>query len=297
MAEYDWEALVAELEDLKALPLSYSKMNTLFSCPLRYKKQYIEKTERGIPLVKEPAVVGKFVHKVLENCIHKGNAFGFEEDVVDFNRVWASILKQSNLTSKEYDMAQDQKIHARNIYNRMVGIIQKQQFKSIPELQVICTKNLQVKSGAPWNHRLLFGYIDYFGISPKGTKALIIDYKTHGKSEEHSDAVDIQTRIYGYLIMLMFPTIKVLKMGAAYIPDELVEAPITITREELKESETFLYELLLRFRDSFIVANIGTDAAFAPSMSNNCDWCNYHTTCPAMLEKEKKKKGRKKKPV
>jgi len=290
MSNHNWDALVEELNNLKALPLSYSKMNTLFNCPLRYQHQYIEKSERGIPKVKEPAVVGKLIHNIFETCVNRGNTFGFEDDVVDFNRVWASICKQTPLTGKEYDMAQDQKIHAHKVYKRMVEILKKQKFTSIPELQVICTKDLRVVRQAKWPARLLFGYIDYFGISPKGTKALVIDYKTHKKTDDNAETVDVQTRIYGFLIMLMFPTIQTLKIGAAYIPDELVEAPVTFTRENIGQYESYVFDILCKYRDALVTAN---SIGFEPITSKNCDWCNFHTKCPLMIAKAEKKAARK----
>ena len=288
----NWEILVQELEELEALPLSFSKMNTLFSCPLCYQRQYIEKSEKGIPLIKEPAVVGKLIHSIFENCITRGVTFGFEDDVVEFNRVWAAISKQTPLTMKEYDMAIEQKVHARAIYSRMVELIKKHHLVSIPELQVICTKDLRVVRNAKWPKRLLFGYIDYFGISKNGTRALIIDYKTHKKTEDNALSVDIQTRVYGFLIMLMYPTVTTLKIGAAYVPDELVEAPVVFTRDKVHKYEQYVFELLTKFKDSLITAKA---SGFAPTEGKRCDWCNYHTICPMMIEKVAKKEARKKK--
>jgi hypothetical protein len=282
MTELDWEGLITKLDDLGATPLSYSKMQVLFNCPLRYYHQYICKSERGIPLDKEPAVVGKFIHNILEFCMTKGASYGYTEEAIDFNRVWAAVSKQMPLTQKEYDMAQDQRIHAKNVLIRMLELVTDYKMRVYPELRIILSKDLHVSSNVPWKSRLLWGFVDFVGITKSGKQALIIDYKTHGKSDNNATAVDTQTRIYGYLLMLMFPTLQKVKMGAAYVPDELVEAPAVITREDMPSTEKEFYEALKTFMEA--LTPCVDEEKYLPIKGDKCKWCNYFHECPLMQE-------------
>lgn len=280
MTDLNWEELVSGLDELGATPLSYSKMQVLFNCPLRYYHQYVSKSERGTPLEKEPAVVGKFIHNILEFCMTKGASYGYTEEAIDFNRVWAAVAKQMPLTQKEYDMAQDQRIHAKNVLIRMLELVNDFNMRVYPELRIILAKDLRVSSNVPWNSRLLWGFVDFVGITRSGKQALIIDYKTHGKSDNNASAVDTQTRIYGYLLMLMHPSLQKVKMGAAYIPDELVEAPAVITREDMGAAAEEFYDSLASFKDELSLC-VSTDE-YTPIKGDKCKWCNFHHLCPLM---------------
>jgi hypothetical protein len=269
--------IIQACKDLdKLLPLSYSKGTTLLNCPLLYKHRYIEKTVGGPGLDKEAAVVGKFIHAVLEYCLNRGQTFGYELECLDFDLTWQQVSKQSNLTTLEYSMAQAQRIHTERILERLLRAINTHNLVVTPEAQIGMATNGTVKGNVPWKTRFFYGFMDFRGLTPNQAHAIILDHKTHGFSAQNASAVDTQTALYTYLTFLQYPALQKIQAGGAYIPDEHIDMT-TFTRDKIGEVED---KVLNFFGSVWEKASIGQSQSDYPACSGrHCNWCGYTTGC------------------
>lgn len=272
---------LAEKENI--LPLSYSKVRLLLACPRQFKLRYLDKAEGGIALDKESAVVGKFLHAVLQYCLDKGQHFGYTEDTVDYDLTWMQVAKQAGLTSKEYDMAQDMRMCTENVLSRVLSAVRSHELQVITEANLVMRLDGEVRSNARWPDRFFTGIADFLGLSKNKSRALIIDYKSHPYSEERRRDEEIQTGIYALLTFLRFPTVRTIQAGCAYLPEEKVDLFATYHRDDPK-----LVVLVVDFLTEFLEKLEST--CFAPEASKFCDWCTYSAGCSAFKGKAKNKK-------
>jgi hypothetical protein len=143
----------------------------------------------------------------------------------------------------------------------------------------------------PWKTRFFYGFIDFMGITPNLNHAIILDHKTHGKSDQNAAAVDTQTSIYTYLNFLRYPALRKIQTGGVYIPDEDIDMA-TFTRDNFSEVE----EKALSFFSSVLTAALsGAETGVYPAGSGrHCRWCGYTTGCEAgQAWLAKNNKGRK----
>ncbi len=267
--------LISKLKETETLPLSYSKVNCMAACPRQFQERYLKKSKGGIAQDKESAVVGKFIHTVLEYCMERGKTYGFVLDCVDFDLTWQQVSKQMGLTMKEYNMAQAQRLHAEVVLDKLISIVTTNKLVVHPEMKVVMTKQGIVKGNTPWNSLFFQGYLDFFGVTLTGKSGLVLDYKTHMKSKENEDQVKVQTNIYSLMLLLRFPKLLTLKVGCVYIPEELFDTKI-YTRDDIEELAEFALEFFNTFLMSF---NVGQQEKFLPTKSRYCDWCTYTNGC------------------
>ena len=266
------EQLITELEKLGATPLSYSKGNIAIVCPLQYKRRYLDKSTGGIPLEKEPAVVGKFIHAVFQYCVEKGMSFGFNEETVDFDLTWHATSKMLGLTKKEYDLAQDLRYASKNVLHRILEAIRKRKLRPSPEMSMVMNKNKMVKGNVPWDSRVFSCVADLACQTKKGKQGLLIDYKSHSETQERAEAVKLQTTIYTLFMFLRFPQLQTIQAGCAYIPDESV-----VLRQYDRDDPTLINTFCTFLED--VLASVSAKD-LAPSKSKYCDWCAYIGSCP-----------------
>lgn len=272
----------------KLIPLSYSKVKTLLECPLKYKHQYLDKHEKGDPVDKTSAMVGKFVHKVLEDCMVKCQSFGFEDGKVDYDLTWMGVKESNMLTHSDYEVAMKHKDTARRVFRRLRKFIVANDMKIQPEA-VFCMNRAGSVSGlGAWPTRFFYGYIDLFMFTPD-YRAVLLDYKTHSKSTENAALVGNQTKIYTYFMFKKFPQLRAITPGAAYIPDELLDLEDPILASDLPKLES---EVMGYLNSALEVVQAGD---YSPKICELCKWCDYISWCPAQQEKEKKASAKKEK--
>lgn len=282
--------LTSVLDDLAmfgALPTSYSRANITIVCPRQYHLRYVERTPGGTPLRSEPARVGKFIHTVMQYCIEKGDAFGFTDEDVDFDLIWHQTAKSYNLSVAEYNMAQTMRTETRNVLSRFLRTIRERQLSPMPEVKVTMNKAYEVKRNTKYENRVFTGSIDLLAFSANRNRAILVDYKTHRRSEDRAEEVALQTAIYSLFTFLRYPETQLIQAGCAYIPDEDVDLTTKFDRDR---DFPFLVDKVTDFfskvRD---VHQNAPEVGMPPLKSKYCDWCGFINGCPLHQAKTKTK--------
>ena len=256
------------------LPLSFSKIGTI-RCPKMFYNKYVIKRTQGIPIEKEPAVVGKFIHTVLQYCLDKGKVFGFEKEAIDFDLTWAQLAKQKALTVKEYDMAQNLRVHTENILLRLLNMIRTNNFQIFTELKFCMDIHGRMISSTKWANRFMFGFVDFFSIQ-NNKFGMVIDFKSFEKRKENAEELLIQTLIYTYFLLKKYTHLRSIQPGYIYIPDELFDADAVALNSNIDSIEQDIVKYFLDFigrLDTAIQNN------FNPITGDYCKWCGYYDLC------------------
>lgn len=259
-----------------ALPLSYSKINTLLACPRMYQKRYIEKIKIELP-PKDVIIVGKFVHKVLELCLNRGQTYGWEPGAIDFDMTWMQVSRQCKLPIEEFNMAQGIRISTEKTFLRVADAIRKNRFIIFPELMLCVDKQGVVKPGVRWPNRFFWGFIDFYAETQSRKRAVMLDFKSHGKTEDHVKKAHAQLSTYAYYLFERNPALESIQFGGAYLPDEDIDLSSQIYRDSPEHAAVVehVYNLYQQFAAAL---NTGD---FSPKISEYCDWCEHTHGCPA----------------
>jgi len=263
-----------------ALPLSFSKGNTLLTCGRKYDLQYIKRAQKIEAPHKEVMVVGKFTHKVLELCLNKAQHFGWEQDAVDFGGSWMQVHKQMPMTLKEYDMTESLRVPTEEVFHKLMSAIRTYRMKVFPEMMICMSRTGKVAPSIKWNNRFFYGFIDFIGITPNYKKALVIDYKSHSKNDDDIEKTALQLSTYAYCLFMWHPELEQVQYGVAYLPDTDIDLQPAIVRgsDEYQQLEDRVFSF---FREYIEKLNA---KAFAPTASKLCDWCEYVDKCEAIHE-------------
>lgn len=257
-------------------PLSYSKINTLYKCPLMFKLRYVDK-QKGEEAPKQADTnVGTFIHKVLEYSLLKASSFGYTMEIIDFDLIWHTLSKQLGLTHQEYNQAQEQRIHTERVLERIIGMINRYGLTVKPESKFTLDRNLQVKNNTVYRDTLFIGYVDFLGVT--NSNCIILDYKTFRYKEDSEEDVKRQLAIYQYIAFKKFQNIKGVQVGVCYTPDEYIKLQNMTSRDSFTEIHNDFIEYLKKFKNEF---DRLSKEGFSPVPGKMCDWCVYYKKCPA----------------
>ena len=277
MTSYSQAEVISLLSPYKhALPLSYSKVNTLLACPRMYQKRYIEK----IKVDTAPTaviVVGKFVHKVLELCLLKGKTRGWDPEIIEFKTIWDQVIHQLKVPENEVNMAQRMQAQTEKILNRLVAAIGQNKFCVYPEFMLCVDKSGLVKPTVKWPHRFYWGFIDLYAETQSRKRAIMVDFKSHSKTEEHSARTSNQLGMYAHYLFERNQYLESIQFGGIYLPDENIDLSTQIFRGSTEH--TAINDNVFERYHQFIDVLATTD--FVPKVSEYCDWCDYTQGCPA----------------
>ncbi|MCB5270557.1 MAG: PD-(D/E)XK nuclease family protein [Candidatus Cloacimonetes bacterium] len=271
----------------KALPLSYSKAKALLGCGRRYCKTYLDKGTKGTPFDPSPAIVGKFVHGVLEACVKRTMIFGISEEAADFDKVWGDLYHGYSLTLEEKDLLEPLRGPTERTLKRVLAMASRYQLQLYPEQMFVLARNGKGMPACGWKDRLLYGYQDLKALNAPRTQAVIVDYKSHAPTEENQSAADVQTQIYALATFLQHPQVQKVQAGGAFIPAEEIILT-TYTRDRLGE----LASSVLGFLEDFIEKHPKEGEVFEACPGKACEWCNFTEGCPEGQNYLSKKKKR-----
>jgi len=277
--------MIEKLRALEPSPmaLSYSKVKLALACGRMYKARYIDKKSEDITQVYEPAParVGKFLHKVLEYAVEKGQNFGYDIDSVDFGLTWQAVQKDMQLTSSEWDMATAMRHFTRERLISVLDLIQKYGLDPRPEKQFNMNLQGRMVHNAPYPAKFFTGYIDLWATTPNARAAILLDYKSHKKSDENAEDLARQTALYTYFMFLAAPKVETIQPGGVYLPENLTDLHPIVRRCELQTLEDTVLEWLARYYEKLKAGD------FEPSVSKQCNWCGYEG-CPIKPKKRQK---------
>jgi hypothetical protein len=259
-----------------ALPLSYSKVSTLFNCPFMYQERYIRHTAPGEVPNPEAAKVRSVLHKVLELCIDKGMSYGWSMEAINFDATWKMVLPPYTLTEKELTMVEAQYEQTKNIFARLVDAINKNRFTVFNEMKICMDKNGRVTSGIKSNNRFFYGFVDFYAETPQRKRALMLDFKSHYCTESNYKKTQEQLGTYTYYLFERNPRLETIQFGGVYLPEEKIDLHPQIFRNST-EHLTIKTDLQTRYMAMLQKLNEGV---FEPRKSEYCDWCPFTALCP-----------------
>jgi|LauGreDrversion4_2_1035121.scaffolds.fasta_scaffold05606_4 putative RecB family exonuclease len=239
------------------LNLSVSKLKTFEDCKTKFKFSYIDKLPKK---EWEFHSFGKFLHAVLEYFHLQYN----ENPDQPLNL----IMKDSYSKAKkayESKLSQEKNKEIWELcFTYLKNISEKRKNNTLSDF-LAAEKEFNVNID---NTILLNGFIDKIQLDQD--KILhVADYKT-SKNDSYLKNDFFQLKTYAYVMFLTDPSLK--KVRTSYIMAKMGFKEIVkeFTLDDVKEVEDYYLEK---------AALIRTEAAFKPSPSRLCDYCDYLENC------------------
>lgn len=217
-----------------ALPVSYSRMQQLFNCPLAFTLKYIRKTRLPEPQLSDDIVLGKRAHWVMENTVHHAALNDAYESA--FNFYHARALESS---SNEF-----QRMRMQQLYEPMHGVCERLcKMLSVPDTYAYTEKNIKLSTlGIPVKGKTPFkgfgkpsslGFTGYIDLEMRrGGKLNLVDYKTELPSDSRRQEVISQTAVYAYIEFISDPTIDTASTYCIYLRDGTVDKVASYNRAD-----------------------------------------------------------------
>lgn len=228
---------------MKYTPYSHSRIETFFSCPLKFKLTYLEKIRPNVET--SPALLkGSYFHHLVEQ------------------------YSEEKKPNPDFDIPEDLKNETEKLFEKSLeGVVGK--YLKGDEFVTVGTEVAFGLDGKfiPCNYYskkvLLRGFIDK--IVKKGNDYYILDWKTNAKKPDYQQQKYNQLELYALWMFRMFPEIEKLFVSYVY-PVANDENVLEISRARMRQ----LAENL-----SKKIREIETCDNFIKKESPLCDWCDF----------------------
>lgn len=260
--------------------VSYSSIETLKNCSLKYKYQNIDKIRaaKGIN-----ALFGSAIHSTLKFMFEKNPLYPTLDQVLDhFREIW-NKKKIRQLADVDEAAEQEEKIDEsveEMFYKDGIAILQKFYKNNPPwNFNVIDMESrfeLEVEEEKTGEKHTLSGIIDRIDKSDDGVFE-IIDYKT-GRKLPPQKEVDGNLQLSAYLLGLVskWPRLdpEKIKLSLYYLKHG-EKISTKRTKEQLEETKNVILGAIKEINE-----RVKDNNNFPPSPSPLCDWCEYKQMCP-----------------
>ncbi len=260
-------------EHAGALPMSWSRINLLLTCPrsfdLKYRKRLKEQDEPEDPSAAE---AGSLMHKTLEYAVERCmRAKEFAYDKACYEVLFSVMLEQATYPGTRQRMLSLREPAGR-VLARLLGMAAKFGADVLTEHRFAMDRNWEVMTRFPCREIAWQGYADLTMIA--GGKGIIVDYKSEPYTEERSEKTELQTMLYAYALLRGFPEVQKVQTVTAFLQDERFVTAGSYARLALPALEERLKSL---FTD-YLEALESGDAE--PRTSGLCQWCAFSRGCP-----------------
>jgi CRISPR/Cas system-associated exonuclease Cas4 (RecB family) len=231
--------------------ISFSKISTFISCPLKYKFQYVEQIPKDDTTSSQQ--LGKYIHEVLEHW-----------------REGLDITEVGVLFENKYLLADEEKLavpkllaNAKEMYEPYRGLNCESEFRLEYKL---CDNGQEI---------MVDGVVDKLYHMPDN-KFIIVDYKT-GKSRSDNS---LQMKFYFYLLnKLRGYKVEDIASKIFYLRMKY-QATYTFDEAEINEFETWLKTM---------IELIDKTGKFTHDFSRGCNYCPYRKEecLPYKIKQEK----------
>ena len=246
---------------------SFSRIQTFFSCPYRYKLQYIDKAEPDFPNTIE-AFMGSCVHAALEK-LYKDLHFkklNTVQDLIDFyDKTWDKTWDDAILIPrKDYSAQQYKQIGTDCIKDYY------QRFKPFDHDKTIGTEEYIEFPLDDAKEYMFRGYIDRLSYDGKGLYS-IHDYKTSNSLKSQQDADDdAQLALYAFGVRRNYQDCKRVRL-IWHMLRHNKDVTIEKTDKDLEQ---------VRLDAISNIKKIRSAQSFPTKQSALCSWCGYQPQCP-----------------
>lgn len=241
--------------------LSYAKVSTYLSCPLKYKFQYVDR----VPMRSSPHLsFGSSLHKVLEE-FHKNCEVqtASEKELLWFlEKFWISDGYASPQEEEEY-RNKAKEILRRYLNDNRHAVAQPKYFEKLVEDKI-----------GPFPFQGRFDRVD----KRTDGKLDVIDYKSGKTLDARQLKRELQAKIYTLLSRRIWGK----KFGQIffYYLETGKKVPVEFTSEELGQTVETIKE----------VGRSIYRKVFPAQPSALCSWCDYQSICPAWENRPSSKK-------
>ena len=263
-----------------ALPMSWSRINLLLTCPRQFDLKYRQKIkDEFIPEDPSAAEAGTLMHKTLElamfRCMTSGN-FAFEASGYEF--LFSQMLAKAEFPGTRERMLSLRVASAR-VLAKLLGVASANNAQLSMERRLAMDMDWNPKDPFSWNYLAWMGFVDLTMLARD--KCIIVDYKSEPWTEERSNKTESQTMQYAYVTMLTHPQVQSVQTVTAFLQDERFVVSGNYQRSVLPELEERLRRLFTKYLE---VLESGDKS---PRASSLCQWCSFSQNCPQRLTKEK----------
>ncbi len=279
----------------KAVTFSYTKMNTLSCCPAKwyYNYCYPFTTSQKKKMKSTGNIAGTFIHSAIENYM---NAYNFYENkpVKDFDLVWAQtyfcrdFVNMGGIPNQAKVLIEDMREATNILVNSVCDWVVRDNLRVFNELKMAVMLDGSIKRVHTYPHEqpvLFYGAFDLTCLTPKYTKAIIIDYKTYSEANNNNAKDSEQLLLYKYFLYKWFNEVyntRMVETGFGYITD----AKIVRNRDALKETNiadaelkifTLFHEYVKNLED--FIKLMQTPEKLRKNRAAHCKYCDYNDIC------------------
>lgn len=257
-----------------ALPMSWSRVNLLLTCPRQFDLRYRQKVkEIAPPCDPSAAEAGKLMHQVLELAMFRcGNLGAYTYETSGYEGLFDRIITQAASQETRERLLSLREPSAR-VLARMIGMAGRFGATTLVEKRLAMDRAWDpMEKNFSWQTAAWAGFVDLIMLA--GDKAIIADYKSEPWSEDKANSTEMQTLLYAYALMRLFPQAHSVQTVTAFLPDECISPSGMYRRENMPEMEERITNL---FTEYLALLESG-DAA--PRASKLCQWCGYSANCP-----------------
>ena len=248
---------------------SNSRINSFENCPLQFRYRYIDRIKRRVQGVE--ALVGKVVHKVLENLyadLERARTAPVEEFTAQFRELWLKAVTpdvrivRDGMTLDDYQALGERCVES--FYRR------NHPFKSGEVLG--CEIRVEFSLDTAGQYRIL-GFVDRVDRVAPGVFE-IHDYKTGSLPRYGALKKDRQLTLYEMAVRERWSGVKEVRQVWHYLAHskEFVE----------KRGEDYLHKT--RLSTIRAIEEIEGTVEFPPRRSPLCSWCDFLDICPEWAE-------------
>lgn len=237
--------------------LSYSRINTLEQCPLKFRRRYVDKV--SVPEIDGSAAIGKLVHSTIETVTRffvdhelKGTI-----DVAMAEATYEAQWASSSLTGQESFT------DGLKLVRRWVHCTERIDYRDILAVE----KRFELTIG----DELLVGYIDLVRWVDDETIE-VVDYKTNRVPYSAGELdSNLQASIYAMAARALWPWAKRVRLSFAMLRhgySQHTERSV----EQLRAAAGYIRA---------VGAELRSRNEWPAKLNPYCAWCDYRRTCPA----------------
>ena len=282
-----------EIDKMKELKYSFSKINTYKNCPQKYKINYLNKIRKNHESIE--AFMGKRVHEVLEWFYYKriknmSSFYPFDILLEKYNNLWNyhwhndiylarqkyTIVRKRNKKFKKYFPLEKNKEMIKQIGEICLANYYKRYIKGFDEN----INSVELKISVKINDFSFNCIIDRLDIDDNGNYK-IYDYKTGKKPISYSAAMnDLQLSLYQLAIRENYKDSQTISLNWYYLRENKI---ITVEHTEDKISQ-------LKNKILYLIEKMKSDKELSAKKSILCDWCYFWEECEVMVTSNPAKK-------
>jgi hypothetical protein len=293
--EIIYRLLQAELPDKAVIPLSYTRVNTLLSCPYKFLMQYGTQIDKPIKskMKSDGNTAGSIVHSVFEDYLsyysYNTNTFS-----VDFDLCWVQSRnnyeqKNGPIPTSARELLETFRTGTESCAHQVTDMVYKNNLRMINEFKFTVGNDFSFTRVNQYPFRdsfFFYGAADLLLFNKDHTQALIVDWKTYSRSKDKvkDEQNNLQLDMYKYFLFKWFQklhNIKSIDVAIAYVPDcQIVRFndPITIHNEQeisiKTRNELSKYVLAV---DTFVEQFYSGDVPKTPY--EGCRYCDFNLFC------------------